>query len=42
MSFQDATDDHSEDDGGEGPSSQQEVSATFTVLLPSAYHSVVL
>lgn len=33
MSCQDATDDHSEDDGGEGPSSQQEVSATFTVLL---------
>lgn len=33
VSCQDATDDHSEDDGGEGPSSQQEVSATFTVLL---------
>lgn len=39
VSCQDAVDDHSEDDGGEGPSSQQEVSATFTVLL---YHHIVL
>lgn len=39
VSCQDATDDPGEDDGGEGPSSQQEVSAAFTVLLPSACHA---
>lgn len=40
LSCQDAADDHSEDDGGEGPSSQQEVSATFHGAPVSSHGSV--